>query len=217
LVAERHQGVEDRSRTLIRFAATSRRRLALIAAIALALGAAAWMSGAARQFDPANPRVTLADIEATVLRKYPVPEVTDKSLSELLGRADTLVFDVREPDEFAQSHLTGAQRIDPEMSAADFQATFGPQLEGRTVVFYCAVGVRSGRMLARVQPVLASQGAQAAFNLRGGIFRWHASGRPLVADGSAGSVPRTVHPYDAAWGALLDRTSPSPAKSAPQQ
>ena len=188
------------------FAATPRRRFGLAAAAALALGGLAWVSSAARPFDPANPRVTLADIEATVSQKYPVPEVTGTELADRLGRADTLLFDVREPDEFAQSHLTGARRIDPEMPAAEFQAAFGPEIKGRTVVFYCAVGVRSGRMLARVQPVLASQGAKASYNLRGGIFRWHASGRSLVADGLNGSAPRTIHPYDAAWSTLLDRT-----------
>ena len=84
------------------------------------------------------------------------------------------------------------------------------------MVFYCAVGVRSGLMLARVQPVLASKGAQAAYNLRGGIFRWHAAGRSLVADGT-GIAPTTVHPYDAAWGKLLDRTLASPGKPASPQ
>ena len=194
------------------FAATPRSRLGLVAATALVLAGSAWVSGAGRSFDPVNPRVTLADIEASVSQKYPVPEVTGAELADRLGRADTLLFDVREPDEFAQSHLLGARRIDPEMSDEAFQAAFGPEIKGRTVVFYCAVGVRSGRMLARVQPVLASQGAQAAYSLRGGIFRWHAAGRSLVADGSAGSAPRTVHPYDAAWGTLLDRTLASPVK-----
>ena len=197
--------------------ALSRGRLGLAAAIALALGALVWMSSAVRPFDPVNPLVTLADIEATVSQKYPLPEVTDTGLADRVGRADTLLFDVREPDEFAQSHLLGARRIDPEMSAKEFQAAYGPEIKGRTVVFYCAVGVRSGRMLTRVQPVLASQGAQVGYNLRGGIFRWHAAGRSLVADGSAGGAPRTIHPYDAAWGKLLDRTLASPAKPASPQ
>ena len=199
------------------FAATPRSRLGLVAATALVLAGSAWVSGAGRSFDPVNPRVTLADIEASVSQKYPVPEVTGAGLADRLGRADTLLFDVREPDEFAQSHLTGARRIDPEMSAEEFRAAFGPEIKGRTVVFYCAVGARSGRMLARIQPVLTSEGAQAAYNLRGGIFRWHAAGRSLVADGSAGSAPQTVHPYDAAWGTLLNRTLASPTQQAMPQ
>ena len=193
------------------------RRLGLVAATALALAGFAWVSSTGRAFDPVNPRVTLSDIEATVSQKYPVPEVTDAGLADRLGRADTLLFDVREPDEFAQSHLTGARRIDPEMSAEEFRAAFGPEIKGRTVVFYCAVGARSGRMLARIQPELTSEGAQAAYNLRGGIFRWHAAGRSLVADGSAGSAPQTVHPYDAAWGTLLNRTLASPTQQAMPQ
>ncbi len=91
------------------------------------------------------------------------------------------------------------------MTASEFEAAYGSEIKGRSVVFYCAVGVRSGRMLARVQSVLEGNGASAGYNLRGGIFRWRASGRTLVAENTADGA-RSVHPYDASWGQLLDRT-----------
>ncbi len=195
---------------------TSRRtRWGFAAAAALAIAGAVWVASVARTFDPTNPNVTLADIEATVTSSYPLAELTDARLADRLGRDDTLVFDVREPDEFAQSHLNGARRIDPEMTASAFQAAYGQELKGRTVVFYCAVGVRSGRMLARVKSVLDVGGVRDAYNLRGGIFRWHASGRALVAEHAAGGLPRTVHPYDASWGQLLDRTVQPGAPATP--
>jgi rhodanese-related sulfurtransferase len=170
---------------------------------ALALGLAVSLEQGPYRLDPANPRVTMADVEAKVERRFGVPEVTDAALVTALATPGTVVFDVREADEYAQSHLPGATRIDPGMTAEAFLAAYGAELKGRTVVFYCAVGVRSGMMLARVQDKLPSTGAAAAYNLRGGIFRWHASGRPLVAGSSPAS---TVHPYDQAWAQLLDRT-----------
>jgi rhodanese-related sulfurtransferase len=164
--------------------------------------------------DPTNPNVTLDDVEATVARRLPVPELTDGELVAKLALGNVVVFDVREADEFAKSHLAGAHRIDPDMSAEAFRERFGAELKGRSVVFYCAVGVRSGYMLARVQPVLAASHAVEAHNLRGGIFRWRTAGRPLIAETmSRPSADAPVHPYDARWGLLLDRT----LKSRPSQ
>jgi rhodanese-related sulfurtransferase len=172
---------------------------ALAVALALAVGFGAGVVG----LDPTDPRVSLADIETKVARRFSVPELTDSALVTALAQPGTVLFDVREAEEYDQSHLQNAKRIDPDMSAEAFLATYGPELKGKSVVFYCAVGVRSGLMLARIADRLATTEATAAYNLRGGIFRWHASGRPLVAvPGQAA----TVHPYDQSWGQLLDRT-----------
>lgn len=175
--------------------------IALVAALGLALVFTLVMSG--RDLDPTNLQVTLADIETTVANRFAVPEVTDVELVSKIDRPDVVLFDVREADEFEQSHLPGARRIDPGTSAKEFMAAFGAELKDRTVVFYCAVGVRSGMMLARVQAALPASGTKAAYNLRGGIFRWHADRHAVVTQ--SGPVD-TVHPYDDAWRQLLDRT-----------
>jgi rhodanese-related sulfurtransferase len=157
--------------------------------------------------DPANPNVTLNDVEVGVARRLPLPELTETELAARLALGNVVIFDVRETDEFAQSHLAGAQRIDPNLSPEAFRERFGAELKGRSVVFYCAVGVRSGLMLTRLQPVLAASDAAEAFNLRGGIFRWRAAGRPLIAASmSQPSGNATVHHYDHHWGMLLERT-----------
>jgi len=183
---------------------------AVAAAAAMIIAVTAWprISG----LDPTNPKVTLGDIETTVARSFPVPEISNGGLSGLAS--DVVLFDVREADEFAQSHIAGAKRIDPGMSQADFLARYGGEIAGKRVVFYCAVGVRSGIMLARVQSALPGLGVQQAYNLRGGIFRWYAAGGPVVAQSGPA---QSVHPYDGAWKQLLDRTlsarttAPSPA------
>lgn len=171
--------------------------------LALALAGSAWFWQQNGAFDPANPSVGLADVEATVSRRYKVPEMSSAVLAGRLSAPDVVLFDVREADEFAQSHIAGAQRVDPGMTAQAFLARYGRDLKGKVVVFYCAVGVRSGIMLDRVQAVLPGVGATAAYNLRGGIFRWHATGQSVQ---SQAGVAASVHPYDADWKQLLDRT-----------
>ncbi len=170
---------------------------------ALVLVGGVWLWPVTGGLDPTNPRVGLSDIEATVSRRYKVPEMSSAVLAGRMSAPDIVIFDVREPDEFAQSHIVGAQRVDPGMSSEAFLTRYGRELKGKVAVFYCAVGVRSGIMVERVQSVLPGAGVSAAYNLRGGIFRWFAAGQPVRSD--AGFVT-SVHPYDGNWKQLLDRT-----------
>lgn len=172
-----------------------------MAAIALAGGV--WLWPQVGGLDPTNPRVGLSDIEATVSRRYKVREMSSAVLAGRMSAPDIVIFDVREPDEFAQSHIAGAQRVDPGMSSEAFLTRYGRELKGKVAVFYCAVGVRSGIMLDRVQASLPGYGVSAAYNLRGGIFRWHAAGQPVLSEAG---VATSVHPYDVDWKQLLDRT-----------
>ncbi len=153
--------------------------------------------------DPTSPRVTLADVEATVARQFPVTETDHAALRVRMSRPNVVVFDVREPAEFSVSHLPGARQVDPGMTAADFSKKFGADVAGKDVVFYCAVGVRSATMLKRTESALKTAGATTATSLRGGIFRWHASQGPLVSD--AGTA-HTVHHFDDNWSKLLARS-----------
>lgn len=153
--------------------------------------------------DPTNPRVTLADVERTVSKRFPVSEVSVAELAPEVGGSKAVLFDVRTREEFDQSHIAGAIWVDPDMSAEAFARVHGEQVRGKKAVFYCAVGVRSGIMVQRVAQSLASFGPTSVLNMTGGAFRWHVQQRPLMS--SAGQV-RTLHPYDGAWGKLLDRT-----------
>ncbi len=126
-----------------------------------------------------------------------MPEITPRELAPRLP--EMVLFDVREAEEFALSRLPGAIRLPPDMPAGAFRAAHGARVGGAQVVFYCAVGWRSGKMLERVQATIASARPAALYNLRGGVFRWRAEGLPLEGDAE-------VHHYDAAWGQLLRRT-----------
>jgi rhodanese-related sulfurtransferase len=154
--------------------------------------------------DPTNPRVTLEDVEREVIRRYPVDDILPSTLATMVAKGDITLLDVRTKEEFELGHLAGAIRIEPGSSAEDILRQHQAQLKGRPVVFYCAVGVRSAQLLMQTLRELAPHTDGRLYNLRGGVFRWTAEGRPLVS----GNKPGKAHPYDKDWGQLLSRTVP---------
>lgn len=158
---------------------------------------------------------TLSKIQDRVRQDYSaVKHLATKALiDQLAADKDVLLFDVREKDEFAVSHLEGAKRVDPGTWRWTFLNSHGKAAAGKIVVFYCSVGVRSSRLAAAVQSGLMKAGAKAVYNLDGGIFAWHNQKRPLM---STTGPTDFVHPFDAKWGRLvlrqdLARTKPAAA------
>jgi rhodanese-related sulfurtransferase len=183
------------------------RRLYALAAAAIltisVIAGARWYKMSVFSLDPADPAVTLAEVERAVSATFEAPEITATRLAGEIARGGILLFDVREDAEFDQSHIEGAHHILPSMDAEHFAAEYGPGLRGKKVAFYCAAGVRSAMMLNRVKPAITGFAPEALYNLRGGIFRWFAEGHAVAA---ANGHANSVHPYDEAWGTLLART-----------
>ncbi|MFT4520065.1 MAG: rhodanese-related sulfurtransferase [Halioglobus sp.] len=109
------------------------------------------------------------------------------------NREAPILLDVREPLEYAVSHLPGAIRVAPDSTAEQIIAMIDPS---RPIVLYCSVGYRSSVLARR----LVSQGAKQTKNLEGSIFKWANEGRPLVRDSG---FTRLVHPYDDSYGRML--------------
>ena len=157
---------------------------------------------------------TLPAIQSAIQSDYPgVKHMSDAELKQVIGtRPDsTLILDVREASEFAVSRIPGAKRVDPGIWNATFLRKFAHQAKGKTVVFYCSVGVRSTKLADRVRLALKKAGAKTVMNLKGGIFHWSNAQHAMV-DG-VGST-RMVHPYNNYWGRLLkhrDKISYRPA------
>ncbi|MDA7947449.1 MAG: rhodanese-like domain-containing protein [Hyphomicrobiaceae bacterium] len=147
---------------------------------------------------------TLDSVRAQVVRDYGgVSQLSTQAFAARLARRpDVLLLDVREEDEYAVSHLADAVRVDPDIWRGTFMNRFGENVRGKTVVFYCSVGVRSSRLAERVRTTLKEQGAKAVYNLDGGIFAWHNERRPLV---NAKGETDFVHPFDSYWGQLVKR------------
>lgn len=147
---------------------------------------------------------TLESVKSQVRRDYQdVGHLSTSALADMVrGEGNVLLFDVREPEEFAVSHIPGAQRVDPGTSRTAFLQRYRDKVADRVVVFYCSVGVRSSQMAQAVQAGLEKKGAKNVFNLDGGVFGWHNEKRPL--ENAKGETPY-VHPYDSRWGKLVER------------
>ncbi len=130
-----------------------------------------------------------------------------------LAKEDVIIFDVREEDEFAVSHINSAIQLSPNVDIGEFVEDYGEMLEGKDVIFYCSVGRRSSDALAQLNDELISLGVRSAANLRGGVFNWVNENRPLA-------VSEKVHPYNQYWGRLIndqDKVSYQPVNEVPDE
>ena len=126
-----------------------------------------------------------------------VAHISTDTLQSWLERApkrqDLILLDVREPEEFAVSHLRGAR---PTPSKDEALRTLQGSPANRRIVLYCSVGYRSSELAG----FLMRKGYTEVYNLEGSIFRWVNEGRPVFRGTERVQV---VHPYDTYWGRLL--------------
>lgn len=104
-----------------------------------------------------------------------VDEQAPEAVRQRMADADTLVIDVREPDEYGQGHLPGAISIPCGM--LEFRISSEPALQRteRPLVVYCKTGGRAA--LATVS--LQSMGFGQVVSLAGGYEAWLAAGLPI--------------------------------------
>lgn len=143
----------------------------------------------------------LAEVHNAIEYEFANVRHIDGDQLSKLKEEEIILFDVRETSEYNVSHLKDAIHVDPEMLADDFVEKFSDISNEKTVIFYCSVGQRSSDFADRVQGALISSGAKAAYNLEGGIFKWH-NERRVLFDKNA-KPTQYVHPYDAIWGRMV--------------
>ncbi len=173
------------------------------AILAVAVAAVVLAGPPAAAASEADGHFALVELEATVARDYAaVPHLTPDELEAALRAPErVLLLDARPDGEVGVSRLPGAMAVDPDIDTQAFVDRFGELARGRDVVIYCSVGVRSSRLATRVRSALQARGARRVANLRGGIFAWHNTGRPLL-DVVGGTD--LVHPYSSRWTYYLD-------------
>ena len=146
------------------------------------------------------PQPSLTEFHAELAQRYPeVQHVTPAYLAGVPAQ-EKVVFDVREAAEYQTSHIKNAIHVDPSVSALEFLAQHEDTLLGKTAVFYCSVGERSSRLAQAVLRELDAP-AHVVVNLQGGIFAWSNQSYPVY---SGGEITKTVHPFNARWGRLLN-------------
>ena len=134
-----------------------------------------------------------------VRRRFPdVVHLPPRVLAAWLAdgtRPAPLLLDSRSEEEFAVSHLAGAQRLDP---TADSSALKAVAASARPIVAYCSAGYRGSQLARR----LREDGATDVANLEGGIFAWANEGFEVVKNGEP---VRAVHPFSRLFSRLLRR------------
>ena len=134
----------------------------------------------------------------TIRAKFPtVAQISTDTLQSWLDkspqRENLLLFDARESEEYAISHLQGARPVPSKDEA--LKALQGVPADQR-IVLYCSVGYRSSELAQ----FLMKKGYTEVYNLEGSIFAWANEGRPVYRGKERVKV---VHPYDKIWGRLL--------------
>lgn len=142
-----------------------------------------------------NP--TWAIVKQSIRQQFlQVQQISIAELFHWLTQSDVqqpLLFDIRSEPEFAISHLSNAQRVDPNLN--DF-AALSHLASDTPIVTYCSVGYRSAAMCDRLQ----TAGFSNVVNLEGSIFEWANAGYPVYREGQQ---VQQVHPYNPLWGVLL--------------
>jgi rhodanese-related sulfurtransferase len=167
----------------------------------------------------ANPSIgddPLREMAADVARRHPdIDHILPTTLALKIAAAkiNIVLFDVREPREYAVSHLADAVLVPPRSAAAlaIVRATLAQRPATEWAVFYCAIGVRSSALASQFMQVSdiygpgqdigqdIGQGIGIA-NLAGGLFRWANDDRPMV--NAEGATP-LVHPFNRHWRRFL--------------
>jgi len=130
-------------------------------------------------------RQAIAAMYAGYRESFPnVPEVTVAEALERQAAGNVVFVDVREPAEYAVSHIPGA------IPFAEFERNPDAYRDA-TVIAYCTIGYRSGEYAAE----LREKGIDAC-NLDGSILSWVHAGERVVDD--KGETTR-LHVYGKRW------------------
>lgn len=114
-----------------------------------------------------------------------VQEISPKDAKDLLDQGKALLFDIREPDEYAREHIPGA-RLTP-LSA--FDPTDFRKDHDKIGLFHCASGNRTTQAAGDI----LSTGFATVYQVKGGLAGWKKAGLPVNVNRSAPiSIQRQV-------------------------
>lgn len=95
-----------------------------------------------------------------------VKNVDVTEFKSLMANENTVVLDVRTPDEIANGKIANAAELD--FFADGFDAKVAQLDKSKTYLVYCKSGGRSGKTCNK----MAAQGFKNVYNLKGGYKAW---------------------------------------------
>ncbi|MCI0484028.1 MAG: MBL fold metallo-hydrolase [candidate division NC10 bacterium] len=125
----------------------------------------------------------LADMAWAMLTSAaPVREIDIDALE--VRPPETVVLDVREPEEYAHGHVPGAVSL----SQADLASRLDEVPRDRPVMLVCQRGMRS----YRAAQFLVQMGINQVASVAGGTAAWRAAGKPLAMGDPTADRPRVT-------------------------
>lgn len=103
-----------------------------------------------------------------------IPQLMAMDAVRLMNNDETVVIDVRENQEFTDSHIKGARHI--PMGKIKDRLNELEKYKDKPVLAYCRSGSRSNYVCR----VLKKQGFTQVSNLSGGIIGWQSANLPLT-------------------------------------
>ncbi len=100
-------------------------------------------------------------------------DVDAKTFAQLIKEKDTLLLDVRTPQEYQEGHIPSANLIPLQLFRYLFLG--GKGIKEKTVLVYCHSGNRS----VEASKILEHWGVKRVYNLKHGILEWNALKLPL--------------------------------------
>ena len=114
----------------------------------------------------------IQDLIDSALRKHKMPSPTEAVV--LMNDDRTLIVDVREPNEFAEGHIEGAQNI--PLAKLDERAAELESHKASPIIVTCQSGTRSSAAGKK----LTALGFSQIHELKGGMFGWKDQNLPIT-------------------------------------
>lgn len=99
--------------------------------------------------------------------------LTAQGAVQLINRERAVVVDVREPDEFAAGHVTGAKNV--PLDQLEAKLTGAVKNKSLPLLLVCATGARAQRAVATAKKL----GYEQAQAITGGLKSWKAANLPV--------------------------------------
>jgi len=93
--------------------------------------------------------------------------IDNKEFSELMNDSNTVILDVRTPEEFEQGHIPHATLIN--LRDPNFSQELDSLDQSKTYLVYCGTGSRSSKASA----LLGKKGFKNIYNLENGFNQWN--------------------------------------------
>ncbi len=105
-----------------------------------------------------------------------IQSVDAKTAKEWLSKNQAIIIDVREPAEYASTHIAGAKL----MPVDNIHINKLPELGRKKLIMYCRIGRRGA---AACEKLLLNNSELDIYNLKGGISAWEKAGFEVEKSG----------------------------------